>query len=344
LITFFKRLTAMSDCSDDCHDADFLPRPDIKQLPTVVQGRVKALKNLQLNTIKAEADYYREVHQLDIKYQAKYDEINRRRAKVIDGSHEPSGAEVEWTSDAEEEDVEADLCKKVEELGLHPDYPEDVKGLPKFWLHVFKNANEESLMGFVEPHDEEVLSYMTDLTVAMKTDGFTLHFHFKENPFFTNQELTKDYTFRDGPDPKALLEYDGPEIVGCTGCHIDWKEGKDVTKMTMKVKKIGKKGDRSSPAKDCPDSPAKDVTEKVVTDSFFDFFDPPVVEEDCEEDSTEDRAALALDFDVGFAIKEKLIPRAVLYFTGEIFDDEDDFEDCDTDEEEGDGVIETGEV
>ena len=32
---------------------------------------------------------------------------------------------------------------------VHPDYPEGVKGIPKFWLHVFKNANEEVLMGFI---------------------------------------------------------------------------------------------------------------------------------------------------------------------------------------------------
>ena len=50
------------------------------------------------------------------------------------------------------------------------------------------------------------------------------------------------------------------------------------------------------------------------------------------------QATLAVDFDVGFAIKEKVIPRAVLYFTGDIFgDDDEDFEDCeDEDSEEED--------
>ena len=33
---------------------------------------------------------------------------------------------------------------------------------------------------------------------------------------------------------------------------------------------------------------------------------------------------MSMDFDVGYAIKEKIIPRAVLYFTGEIFEDDDD--------------------
>jgi len=329
----------MSDnCSDDGCDGDFQPGLDMKQLPPVVQGRVKALKNLQLNTIKIEAEYYREVHDLDVKYQAKYDEIHQQRAKVISGTHEPSGAEVEWPSDEEEdEDPEVQLSKKVEELTLHPDFPEDAKGLPKFWFHTLKNANEESLMGLIEPHDEEVLAFLTDVTVTLTPDnsGFTLYFHFKENPFFTNKVLTKEYSLRTGPSSDSPLEYDGPEIIGCKGCQIDWNEGKDVTKKTMKVKTItGKKGKSGS-------SPVKAITKEVETDSFFDFFSPPEIKEDGEVDDTEDRAALAVDFDVGFAIKEKVIPRAVLYFTGDIYDD-DDFEDCDSDEEEEDGEDETG--
>ena len=31
---------------------------------------------------QAEADYYREVHLLDLKYQSKYDEINKKRDQV----------------------------------------------------------------------------------------------------------------------------------------------------------------------------------------------------------------------------------------------------------------------
>jgi len=323
----------MSDaCSDDGHDGDFQPGLDVKQLPPVVQGRLKALKNLQLETIKAEADYYRDVHQLDVKYQEKYNEIHEKRAKVISGSHEPSGAELEWPSEDEEEDddPEVQLSKKVEEITLHPDFPETSKGLPKFWFHTLKSANEESLMGLIEPHDEEVLAHLTDLTVSLTPDntGFTLYFHFQENPFFTNEVLTKEYTLRGGPDPDNLLQYDGPEIISCKGCKIDWKEGKDVTKKTMKVKTIsGKKGKTGSPV--------KAITKEVETDSFFDFFSPPEIKEDGEVDDSEDRAALAVDFDVGFAIKEKIIPRAVLYFTGDIFDD-DDFEDCSSEEEDED--------
>ena len=88
-------------------------------------------------------------------------------------------------------------------------------------------------MGLIEPHDEEVLAHMTNVTVSPRADGFTLHFYFAENQFFTNevvfcfkvldklnfavQVLTKDYTYREGPNPKSPLTYEGPEIVATKG-------------------------------------------------------------------------------------------------------------------------------
>jgi len=44
--------------------------------------------------LQAESDYYREVHQLDLKYQKVYDEINKQRASILAGEYEPSGPEV----------------------------------------------------------------------------------------------------------------------------------------------------------------------------------------------------------------------------------------------------------
>jgi len=295
-------------------EVDFKPSLDVSHLPQVVQNRVKALKNIQLDTVKAECEYYKEVHELDLKYQKIYDEINKKRACVLSGDHEPSGAEIEWKEPSKDEDSDVDVVTNgVDKIDLGMD--ENTKGIPKFWMYTLKNANDEALLGMVEPHDEPVLEYLTDITVTLnqpKNNGFTLHFLFSENPYFTNTVLDKMYKLREDLDPESPLEFDGPEIIDCTGCPIEWKEGKDVTKMLVK---------------------------EVKADSFFNFFSPPIIPNGKEMDMTdEDRSILARDFDVGFAIKEKIIPRAVLYFTGEAFDDDDDeFEDCDTEEEESDG-------
>jgi len=300
---------------DDAEDVDFKPNMDMNQLrlPSIMLGRVNALKNLQLCTMKDEMEYYREVHQLDSKFQAQFDEIYQQRAKVINGDHEPTGKELEWTDKVKEDD----LSKKMEDLTIHPDFPADAKGLPKFWLHVIKNANEECLSGLVEPHDEPVLEYLNDLSVYLHPNktGFTLNFIFDKNPYFTNKVLTKEYFLRDGPDPEAPLLYDGPEIVGCKGCFIAWKEGMDVTATNVTIgwkEGDGIEGSDSGPKVEDPDS-------------FFNFFSP-------EED---DKTAMSVDYDIGFAIKEKIIPRAVLYFTGEICADEAEGweHDCDKEEE-----------
>jgi len=319
-------------------DEEFQPSLDVSALPVVVKNRVKALKKLQLQTVNVETEYYREIHALDVKYQKQFDAINLKRASVIKGDWEPSGEDIDWPSDDEEDEdkKEEEVSNGVANLALK-DYDENSKGIPKFWLHALKNANEEALMGLIEPHDEAVLEFLSDITVALnepRNTGFTLSFHFSENPFFSNSVLTKEYELRDGPDADSPLEYDGPEIFRCKGCVIDWKEGKDVTQKTVKVKKIKAKKSGSG-------SPDKAVTKEVKADSFFNFFKPPHVPEDPKaEVSDEDRAVLAIDFDVGFAIKEKLITRGVLYFTGEVFDDE--FEDCDT-EDESDEEEEEGE-
>ena len=71
----------------------------------------------------------------------------------------------------------------------------------------------------------------------------------------------------------------------------------------------------------------------VPTESFFNFFDPPKAPEADEDDAASDvEERLELDYQLGEDIKEKLIPRAIDWFTGEALQ----FEEVDEDLEEGD--------
>lgn len=89
----------------------------------------------------------------------------------------------------------------------------------------------------------------------------------------------------------------------------------------------------------------------VPTESFFNFFDPPKAPEGEEDDGVSDvEERLELDYQLGEDIKEKLIPRAIDWFTGEAlqfegldedleegdFEDEDDEEDDDASEDRDD--------
>merc|ERR1712119_204677 len=63
---------------------------------------------------------------------------------------------------------------------------------------------------------------------------------------------------------------------------------------------------------------------QVKADSFFNFFDPPTVPDDPNAEVDEDtQALLTVDFEIGHYIRERIVPRAVLFYTGEALDDED---------------------
>lgn len=53
------------------------------------------------------------------------------------------------------------------------------------------------------------------------------------------------------------------------------------------------------------------------------------------------QALLTVDFEIGHYIRERIVPRAVLFFTGEALDEESDYdedeEDEDDDDEDGSG-------
>ena len=70
----------------------------------------------------------------------------------------------------------------------------------------------------------------------------------------------------------------------------------------------------------------------MPTESFFNFFSPPKAPTDDDDDdaASDIEERLELDYQLGEDIKEKLIPRAIDWFTGEALAyeelDEDDFE------------------
>jgi nucleosome assembly protein 1-like 1 len=93
------------------------------------------------------------------------------------------------------------------------------------------------------------------------------------------------------------------------------------------------------------------VKKTVPTESFFNFFSPPKAPSDEDDDAASDiEDRLELDYQLGEDIKEKLIPRAIDWFTGEALafeeideDDLGDFDDEDDEDEEDDDASEDDE-
>jgi len=314
----------------------------IESLPAPVKKRLKALKKVQLETTKLEAKFYEEVHQLECKYHQLYTPLYEKRAQITKGDYEPNEDECDWPSDDEESDLaddvkdkvkvkeesEGDKEKKAKENG-DSKMDEDVKGVPEFWLTIFKNI--EMIQDMVQDHDEPALAALNDVKVTFsdgKGDspmGFKLHFLFGPNDYFTDTELIKEYEMKCTPSEDDPFSFDGPEIFKCKGCPIHWKPNKNLTVKTVKKKQKHKsKGN------------VRTITKQVKNDSFFNFFDPPPLPDDPEADVDVDtQELLTSDFEIGHYIRERVVPRAVLFFTGEALEEDDFDEEDDDDDDDG---------
>ncbi|XP_050355640.1 nucleosome assembly protein 1-like 1 isoform X1 [Nymphalis io] len=311
-------------------------------LPPNVRRRIRALRSLQKEFVDIEAKFYSEVHALECKYEKMYKPLFEKRAQIVNGSYEPTDEEClnPWRDETEEEELArsvqnaaiADSDEKKEENKLaEPPMDPNVKGIPDFWYNIFKNVS--MLCEMMQDHDEPIIKCIQDIKVKMHEGpiGFTLEFHFAPNDYFTNTILTKEYSMKCKPDEESPLEFEGPEIYSCKGCEINWKKGKNVTVKTIKKKQKHKS--RGS---------VRTVTKSVQADSFFNFFSPPLMPDDPNSTLASDtQALLTADFEVGHYIRERVVSRAVLLYTGEGLDEDDDDdyeeeedEECSTEESE----------
>ncbi|XP_058767611.1 nucleosome assembly protein 1;3-like isoform X2 [Vicia villosa] len=209
------------------------------------------------------------------------------------------------------------------------------KGVPSFWLIALQN--NDVVAEEITERDEEALTYLKDIKWSKLQDrkGFKLEFFFDSNPYFSNTVLTKTYN---------MVDEDEPILERAIGTEINWLPGKRLTEQTLTKK--SKKGSKN----------ATPITKTETCDSFFNFFSPPEVPEDevvLDEEVAEDlQNEMELDYDIGSTIRDKIIPHAVSWFTGEAGDgddetddddddydmDEDDDDEDDDDEESDDGA------
>ncbi|CAO2840213.1 unnamed protein product [Amaranthus hypochondriacus] len=269
--------------------------------PNVLK-RVEALQRIQGEHDELEAKFFEERAALEAKYQKLYEPLYAKRYDIVNGIVEVEGVRYKAT---EKEGEEA--------LGE--------KGVPKFWLNAMKT--NEVLAEEITEQDEGALKYLKDIKWARLNDskGFKLQFFFDTNLYFRNTVLTKIY---------HMIDEDEPMLDKAIGTEIEWIPGKCLTqKITMKKPK---KGSKSS----------KPILKTEKCESFFNFFNPPPISDD-DDDIDEEAAAklqnlLEQDYEIGLTIRDKIIPHAVSWFTGEVAqeDEFDDINDDGDDEEEED--------
>ncbi|KAL3337532.1 hypothetical protein AABB24_029927 [Solanum stoloniferum] len=273
----------------------------LENLSPIVRKRVEVLREIQTQHDDLEAKFFEERAALEAKYQKFYQPLYTKRFEIVNGVIEVEGATTEAA--VADQQVDKDAVEK---------------GVPDFWLTAMKN--NEVLSEEITERDEEAFKFLRDIKWSKIDDpkGFKLEFFFETNPYFKNTLLTKTY---------HMIDEDEPILEKAIGTEIEWCPGKCLTQKILKKKP--KKGSKN----------AKPITKTEQCESFFNFFSPPQVPED-EEDIDEDAAEelqnlMEQDYDVGSTIRDKIIPHAVSWFTGEAAED-DDYADLEDDEDEDD--------
>ena len=167
----------------------------------------------------------------------------------------------------------------------------------------------ETVGELITEEDVDCLEHLKDITCADDDDGkgFTLRFIFGPNDYFHDTVLTKRY------EVPNLLTSDEPILKQVEGCKIQWKApDKSLTSRTIKKKQRGKGKNAGQ---------VRTVTKTEKKESFFQWFDPPKMPsmDDMDEDEAEQlEEVFDSDYEVAQAFRTQIIPRAVLWFTGEV--------------------------
>jgi len=160
--------------------------------------------------------------------------------------------------------------------------------------------NSRNLKHIIQATDMAALENLVDVSVVNlpKQNGFRITFAFKENEWFKNLALTKDYLINFKPPTDAsFINYEGPEVVQCTGSKVSWYRHKNLT--IRPVKKVQNH---------------KIVTKFARKNSFFNFFNPPVLPPEDDPAFTRKRDLLEAHIQIGLFFKEYLIPKAFLFY------------------------------
>lgn len=294
-------------------------------LPLPILKRVCALEHLQEKRAQLEAQFRGELMQLERKYLGLYEPLYQERTKIVLGEREPTTEELANLTTGGVEELEGQS-----------------KGIPNFWLTALKN--HPTLAGLITEADEAALRALCDIRVCglseTGTPGFRLEFRFGLNDYFTNAVLSKEYILEN----QVSVECDDLVYDHAVGTEIDWKAGKNLCFRT--VTKVQRHRSNKT---------TRTVTRREPTESFFNFFYPPQVpsnhddDEDAEDaedniDPDELDAQIQMDYELGDLIKSRIVPLAVDWYTGkalayadymEDYEEDGEFDD-DEDEDEDD--------
>lgn len=299
---------------EDNDGADFM-----SMLPVSVSHRVEKLMNLNTERDFIIQEYLVERAALEQKYAKICKGLYDMRLEIINGSQDKiieeefkvqnrSKSNIDDSSPYGSTEEQTEEFDETSSFIINEDNEENLVGVPEFWYCSMRNI--ETVAELITERDCECLLNLEDICSEDFLDGkgFTLRFKFNDyNPFFYNKVLTKRYEV-----PNLLLD-DEPILKNVVGCGIQWKPNMCLTEKEVTKKQRSKSGKRAGQI--------RTTTKKERTDSFFHFFSPiPIPTSEMDEDEADAfEEALEHDYDVAQSFRSFIIPKAVLWFTGESY-------------------------
>eukprot|EP00933_Yihiella_yeosuensis_P028965 TRINITY_DN2271_c0_g2_i1.p1 TRINITY_DN2271_c0_g2~~TRINITY_DN2271_c0_g2_i1.p1 ORF type:complete len:357 (-),score=110.46 TRINITY_DN2271_c0_g2_i1:420-1406(-) len=294
--------------------AEIIEKKD-EEKETEDSALIKDLKALSDSHLEIDKEHEKEIQAIRRKYEERQKPLLEERSKVLLGD------------------------------GADQDLATGTPALPGFWAKALKHHPDFS--DEIESYDMPVLEYLRDIQfVDLDPDdsdkGFRLKFHFAPNPYFENAVLSKEYHTKPASNPYCN---DGPEVVELRSSAIDWKDGKDVTVEKVKVKKKGFKNRGNKDYFEPRSSFFRSFMNLKEGGELPEGFDEDAMMAlgvDDEEEAMEE--LLNMDYSSAWALREKIIPYAVRWYTGEAAPEDDYDEDGEEDDDDDDDEDESEEA
>lgn len=292
-----------------------------------IEKPVRQLLDLHLSHLEIKKQYEQELHLLDKRYSSRYDVLYNERSSIVNAHSSGKFGEQKAS-----------------------------QGIPGFWLQVMKN-NSLIAEDITEKDEDALKHLTNVGIKYLDRPGFRLDFEFEENEYFTNKILQKTFIYEEDEDDfSGDLVYGqtrGDRIFWKEGKSLipPPLNGRGESRSTLIISGLSLFWFRQYLEPSChvntnyePDG--EDSVTLVSEESFFEFFRSPLDDDgkdnktsgtdgkkdqesdeggedyssdykgdDEEEDDDDD--ILEYDFDRGEEFKEKLIPYALHWYTGE---------------------------
>ncbi|PVU94740.1 hypothetical protein BB561_002298 [Smittium simulii] len=271
----------------------------IQTLPKTVQRRLAALQFLQSKHTELEAKFHQEILDIEKKYALLYKPLFDKRHNIISGKEEAAEDDIkageaiikELDGDDELDSDEKQEQEKESSTDVLDSDESEIKGIDSFWLTALYNHPQTREM--ITERDSKALESLVDVSISYLESGpgFQINFDFRENPYFSNNVLTKTYYYQQSSTS-------GEMVFGHSeGCKIEWKPEMDLT-MTVETKKQRHKTTNKT----------RVIKKAVPAESFFNLFEDIPVPEDSDdsEEAEEARERLEADYELGEELKEKI--------------------------------------